>query len=55
MQRIPMAYHIYISNSGSEFFSHFLMDEDSGALSPQADIALAGSPGAVFLARGGAF
>ena len=42
-----MAYHIYISNSGNEFFSHFLMDEDSGALSPQADIALAGSPGAV--------
>ncbi|NKB69576.1 MAG: beta-propeller fold lactonase family protein [Candidatus Latescibacteria bacterium] len=42
-----MAYHVYISNSGSDFFSHFLMDENSGKLSPQADIQLEGGPGAV--------
>ena len=42
-----MAYHIYISNAGSQFFSHFLMDEDSGALTAQPDIQLPGSPGAV--------
>ncbi len=42
-----MAYHLYISNASSEFFSHFLMDEDSGALAPQPNIALAGAPGAV--------
>jgi 6-phosphogluconolactonase len=42
-----MAYHLYISNASSEFFSHFTMDEESGALTPQADIALAGAPGAV--------
>ena len=42
-----MAYHVYISNSGSNFFSHFLMDEDSGALEPQPNIELGDSPGAV--------
>ena len=42
-----MAYHVYISNSGSNFFSHFLMDEDSGALEPQPNIELEDSPGAV--------
>ncbi len=42
-----MAYHVYISNSGSNFFSHFLMDEGSGALVPQANVELEGAPGAV--------
>ncbi|MCH2662041.1 lactonase family protein, partial [bacterium] len=42
-----MAYHVYISNAGSQFFSHFLMDEESGALAAQPDIQLPGSPGAV--------
>ena len=42
-----MAYHVYISNSGSNFFSHFLMDEDTGALEPQPNIELEDSPGAV--------
>ena len=39
-----MAYHVYISNSGSEWFSHFLMDENTGILEPQADIELEGAP-----------
>ena len=42
-----MAYHVYISNSGSEFLSHFIMDENTGALTPQPDIDLIGAPGAV--------
>lgn len=42
-----MAYHVYVSNSGNNFFSHFLMDEDSGALEPQPNIELEGAPGAV--------
>ncbi len=42
-----MAYHVYISNAGSRFFSHFLMDEDSGALEPQPHIELEDAPGAV--------
>ncbi len=42
-----MAYHVYVSNSGSRFFSHFLMDEDCGALEPQPNVELADSPGAV--------
>lgn len=41
-----MSYHIYVSNSGSEWFSHFLMDENTGALEPQDNIALNGTPGA---------
>ena len=42
-----MAYHVYISNSGSDCLSHFIMNEDTGALNPQPDIALDGAPGAV--------
>lgn len=42
-----MAYHVYISNAGSNFFSHFLMDEDTGALEPQPNIELEDAPGAV--------
>ena len=42
-----MARHLYVSNSGSEFLSHFIMDEDSGKLAPQPDIDLGGAPGAV--------
>ncbi len=41
-----MPYHVYVSNSGSEWFSHFIMDENTGALEPQDNIALDGSPGA---------
>ena len=42
-----MPYHMYVSNSGSDFMSHFVMDESSGALEGQADIDLGGGPGAV--------
>jgi len=42
-----MPYHVYVSNSGSEFFSHFIMDEDSGALEAQENVALDGTPGSV--------
>ena len=41
-----MAYHVYISNAASAF-SHFIMDESSGRLQPQADIQLPAEPGAV--------
>ena len=41
-----MPYHLYVSNSGSQFLSHFIMDEASGALQPQPNIELGGSPGA---------
>lgn len=42
-----MAYHVYISNAGSPFLSHFLLDEASGALEPQPNVELEDSPGAV--------
>ena len=42
-----MAYHVYVSNSGSEFISHFIMDEKSGKLTLEPDIEMRGSPGAV--------
>ena len=42
-----MPYHLYVSNNGSDFLSHFVMDEESGSLEPQADIALGKSPGAM--------
>lgn len=42
-----MAYHMYVSNSGSQHLSHFLMDESTGALTAQPDIELEGSPGAL--------
>ena len=38
---------MYVSNSGSDFMSHFLMDETTGKLEPQENIELSGSPGAV--------
>lgn len=41
-----MSYHVYVSNSGSEWFSHFIMDEQSGRLTPQPDLTLEGTPGA---------
>lgn len=41
-----MDYHVYVSNSGSEWLSHFVMDAETGALEPQPDIALEGTPGA---------
>lgn len=42
-----MSYHMYVSNSGSSFLSHFLMDEDTGALTAQPDIEMGGGPGAL--------
>lgn len=42
-----MPYHVYVSNAGSQFLSHFLLEERTGALAPQPDIQLAGAPGAV--------
>ena len=42
-----MSYHVYVSNAGSEFFSKFVMDADTGKLTQEADIATNGSPGAV--------
>ena len=42
-----MSYHVYISNAGSEWLSHFLMHEDTGELEPQENIELGGTPGAV--------
>lgn len=42
-----MNYHVYISNSGSEFLSKFLFNAETGKLSQEADIPLISSPGAV--------
>ncbi len=38
-----MSYHLYVSNAGSEWLSHFVMDEQNGFLQQQEDIALGGS------------
>ena len=42
-----MSYHMYVSNSGSNHLSHFLMDEETGGLAAQPDIDLGGAPGAL--------
>ena len=42
-----MSYHLYVSNAGSEWLSHFVMDEQNGFLQQQEDIALGGAPGAM--------
>ncbi len=42
-----MSYHVYVSNAGSEFFSKFLLDTETGALTQEDDIALDAAPGAV--------
>jgi len=42
-----MSYHMYVSNSGSTFLSHFLMDESTGVLTGQPDIDMGGGPGAL--------
>lgn len=42
-----MAYHVYVSNSGSDYLSHFLMDEDTGALTARPNIDMGGGPGAL--------
>ena len=42
-----MPYHMYVSNSGSTFLSHFIMDEKTGELAAQPNIELEGEPGAV--------
>ena len=41
-----MAYYMYVSNAGSEWFSHFRMDEGTGRLEPLENIELTGTPGA---------
>lgn len=42
-----MSYHVYVSNSGSEYFSKFVLDTASGALTQEDDIPLDAAPGAV--------
>jgi 6-phosphogluconolactonase len=42
-----MSYHVYVSNNGSDFFSKFLLDTESGALTQEDDITLDAAPGAV--------
>lgn len=42
-----MPYHVYVSNASSEWFSHFLLDEQTGRLAAQPDVSLEGTPGAV--------
>lgn len=42
-----MSYHVYVSNAGSDYFSKFLLDTASGALTQEDDIALDAAPGAV--------
>ena len=42
-----MSYHVYVSNAGSEFFSKFLLDTASGAITQEDNIALDAAPGAV--------
>ena len=42
-----MAYHMYVSNAGGEWLSHFLMDEQTGKLEKQKNIELEGTPGAL--------
>ena len=42
-----MSYHMYVSNSGSTFLSHFLMDQSTGALTARPDIDMGGQPGAL--------
>ena len=42
-----MNYHVYISNSGSEHLSKFIMDAETGKLTQEADMPLIGSPGAI--------
>ena len=41
-----MPYHMYVSNSGSTYLSHFLMDEEC-ALTAQPNIDMDGAPGAL--------
>ena len=42
-----MKYHVYVSNSGSLFFSKFLMDSESGEIVQEKEITLDDSAGAV--------
>ena len=42
-----MTYHMYVSNAGNEWLSHFLMDERTGKLEKQENIELEGTPGAL--------
>ena len=42
-----MSYHVYVSNAGSDYFSKFLLDTASGALTQEDNVDLGGQPGAV--------
>tara|TARA_A100001037_G_scaffold150810_1_gene136219 strand:- start:4212 stop:5222 length:1011 start_codon:yes stop_codon:yes gene_type:complete len=42
-----MNYHVYVSNAGSSYFSKFLLDTETGALTQEDNIALDAEPGAV--------
>jgi 6-phosphogluconolactonase len=42
-----MSYHVYVSNAGSDYFSKFLLDTASGALTQEDNVDLRGQPGAV--------
>ena len=42
-----MSYHVYVSNSGSKWLSHYIMDEDSGVLDSQEHVPLGTNPGAI--------
>ena len=42
-----MSYHVYVSNAGSDYFSKFLLDTESGALTQEDNIPLDAAPGAV--------
>ncbi|HAA77384.1 TPA: hypothetical protein DCE37_19910 [Candidatus Latescibacteria bacterium] len=42
-----MNYHVYVANAGSSYFSKFLLDTETGALTQEDNIALDAEPGAV--------
>lgn len=42
-----MSYHVYVSNSGSTFLSHFILDSATGQLESRDEIDLGEAPGAV--------
>ena len=42
-----MKYHVYVSNSGSTFFSKFLMDSETGDLAQDSNIDIDAAAGAV--------
>ena len=44
-----MAYHVYVTVSGEDQIARFLMDENTGALEPAAEIAVPGRPAPIAL------